>query len=112
MDFSAGRKFSYLVALRLALESNMFSWPHAVTGLGLQLGNYDPYKDKAVQSKLPQDLVATIAMAAFAISTQYSFYEGGDPEDQEEDSRVAALRRSGGRSRVGGSRSEPTRSSR
>lgn len=81
LDFSGPKKYSYLVSLRLALESEMISWPHIVTGVGSQLGNYDDKKDKAAKSKLPQDLVATVAMGAFSIRSFYGAFEQDDSEE-------------------------------
>jgi hypothetical protein len=76
MDFSGQKKFSYLIALRLSLESRGIIWPHFIAGIGSQLRNYDPTIDKSAASKLPQDLVATLAMAAFAIRAHYGIFSG------------------------------------
>ena len=67
MDFSGSKKATYLLSLRLLLENKMMSWPKEITGLRSQLTNYDPEKDVGIRSKIPQDLVATKAMAAFAM---------------------------------------------
>lgn len=81
LDFSGGRKYSYLVSTRLSLESQMLIWPSFCTGIGSQLKNYDPTMDKSTGSKLAQDNVATLSMAAFAIRAQYGIIEGADESE-------------------------------
>jgi len=83
MDFSSGKRMSYLVALRLMIESRAIQWPHIITGIGAQLKNYDPILDRA-QGKLAQDIVATMAMGAFAIRAYYNF---NTEEDSESDGK-------------------------
>lgn len=63
MDFSGYRKTEYLLALKLFIEGCLLVWPKNITGIRSQLSNYDIEKDK----KIAQDIVATMAMAAFAI---------------------------------------------
>ena len=63
MDFSGSKKSWYLHALRLFIEAGKMIWPKFVTGIRSQLTNYDPIRD----GKIPQDIVATMSMCAFAI---------------------------------------------
>ena len=67
IDFSGTNKAHYLLAGRLFLESRLFSWPLEITGIRSQLTNYEPENDK----KLPQDIVATMVMSAFAIRMKF-----------------------------------------
>jgi hypothetical protein len=70
------------MALRLSIEAGTFQWPKFLQkSVSSQLKNYDPLKDKMANSKLAQDIVATLAMAAFAIR---SHYPTNDEEDSEE----------------------------
>jgi hypothetical protein len=80
MDFSGGKRISYLGSLRIILEAGLMLWPSICTGIGSQLKNYDPVVDRNPNSKLPQDLVATMAMAARAIHGHYGILgkEGSD----------------------------------
>lgn len=72
MDFSGGRKPAYLTAGRLMIEANLMIWPKFVVGMRSQLTNYDPAKDRSdATSKIPQDLVATFCMSAYAIRTWF-----------------------------------------
>ncbi len=93
MDFSGGRKPAFLNALKLRLEANMFSWPHVARGIGIQLGKYDPQKDNGITSNLAQDLVAAMGMAAFAISSSYSFMDDDGNKPESEDTTLQTLRR-------------------
>jgi len=63
MDFSGYRKTEYLLALKLFIEGRLLTWAKNITGIRSQLSNYDIEKDK----KIAQDIVATLAMTAFAI---------------------------------------------
>lgn len=82
LDFASTRRYSYLMALRLSIEAGTFQWPKFLQkSVSSQLKNYDPLKDKMANSKLAQDIVATLAMAAFAIR---SHYPTNDEEDSEE----------------------------
>ena len=67
LDFSGGKKPAYLISARLMIEAQLMIWPKFVVGLRSQLTNYDPAKDTITAPKIPQDLVATIAMSAYAI---------------------------------------------
>jgi len=71
MDFSGGRKPAYLVAGRMMLEATLFSWPKIITGMRSQLSNYDLEKDNTSGTKIPQDLVATYCMSAFAVQSWF-----------------------------------------
>lgn len=66
LDFSGARKPAYLVAARLTIEGKKIIWPKAIIGIGAQLANYDPLKDRAGQPKIPQDIVATMGMSCYA----------------------------------------------
>jgi hypothetical protein len=83
LDFSGPKKYSYLVALRLSLESKGIMWAHFVSGIGSQLRNYDPTLDKSAGAKLPQDLVSTLAMGAFAIRANYGIFDTKPDEDTD-----------------------------
>jgi hypothetical protein len=78
MDFSGGKRMSYLGSLRIMLEHGQMLWPSICIGIGSQLKNYDPIVDRNPNAKLPQDLVATMAMAAHAIHATWGIL------DQEE----------------------------
>ena len=82
MDFSGGNRMKYLSSLRIILEQGKILWPHISIGIGSQLKNYDPIVDRNPNAKLAQDLVATLAMVAYAIHTQYGIFdtEEGDNE--------------------------------
>lgn len=67
LDFSGAKKPAYLMAARLLLEGGLLSFPKIITGIRSQLSNYDLERDK----KIPQDIVATIAMSAHAIRTYF-----------------------------------------
>jgi hypothetical protein len=67
MDFSGGKKGTYLNALRLFIEAGLLEWPYEIVGIRSQLTNYDPEKDRGVISKIAQDIVAMMAMAAYAM---------------------------------------------
>lgn len=73
MDFSGPKKIAYLHAARMLIEAQLLSWPKGIVGIRSQLTNYDFEKDK----KIPQDIVATLAMSAHAIRTWFHV----DPEE-------------------------------
>jgi hypothetical protein len=75
MDFSGSKRYTYLGSLRIILEAGLILWPHVCKGIGSQLKNYDPIVDRNPNAKLAQDLVATLAMAAFAIHAHYGIIE-------------------------------------
>lgn len=77
MDFSGSKKQTYLQALRLFIEAKLFRWPYEIAGIRSQLANYDPEKDRGVISKIVQDIVATMSMAAYAIRIWFHV----DPKD-------------------------------
>lgn len=97
MDFSGGHKYTYLTSLRLGLETQLLQWPHICLGLSSQLRNYEPALDRTAAAKLPQDLVATLAMVAFAIRAQYGLLkeEESDQDDGEGASNPQGGRRTG-----------------
>lgn len=95
-SFSSGRKFTYLVCLKVAIENCQIKWP-SVYGRAIsnQLQNYDPIQDKET-SKLPQDLVSALAMAAYAIRSRFGFYlpDEGDAKKPTSDAIEFHRRRS------------------
>lgn len=72
LDFSGPKKATYLVALRLMIESRRISWPKGIVGIRAQLANYDPLKDKAGAPKISQDIVSMMAMSAFAVRAYFN----------------------------------------
>lgn len=72
MDFSGNGKFSLLLSLRLAIEPDhkIIIWPDVLKkSISSQLKNYDLVEDTSSKTaKLPQDLVATLAMGARIIN--------------------------------------------
>jgi hypothetical protein len=66
MDFSGAKKPTYLLSLRLFIENLLIRWPKTLNGLRQQLLNYDPKLDRGNFPKKAQDIVATMAMSAFA----------------------------------------------
>lgn len=74
LDFSSGKKNAYLICGRLYIEAGLMSWPRMVTGIRSQLTNYDPEKDTSlVKNKIPQDIVATLCMSAFAARSLFHY---------------------------------------
>lgn len=71
LDFSGGRKMSYLIALRLLIEAGKLSWPQVIKGIRSQLTNYDPALDRGSLPKLPQDIVATMSMVAYVLMAYF-----------------------------------------
>lgn len=67
MDFSGSGKNTYLQALRLYIEAGLFTWPKTIIGIRSQLTNYDVENDR----KIPQDIVATMAMSAHAMRAHF-----------------------------------------
>jgi len=83
MDFSGAKKAGYLVALRMFIENRMLVWPDIIEAFRQQLTNYSYAKD----NKIPQDLVAALAMAAWAIRIYFNVqFETEGSADDEEDS--------------------------
>ncbi len=106
MDFSGAKKFSYLSGLRLMLEGGKMVWPKGVKGMR-QIVSYDPARDQKGNSesgKIPQDNVATAAMAAFAIRVLYGIQGENDaPGGSENDNNRPASRH--GRGQTGARKS-------
>lgn len=67
LDFSGSGKNMYLQALRMYVEAGLFSWPRSIVGIRSQLTNYDLERDR----KIPQDIVAMMSMAAYAIRANF-----------------------------------------
>ena len=80
MDFSVGRKMNMLLSLRNLIELGLLKWPDSVKGIKMQLFSYDPMLDRSGEPKIAQDIVATLAMAAFVIRAYYNV--GLSPEDE------------------------------
>lgn len=94
MDFSGTKKMAYLVSLRLFVEAHLMRWPKAISGIRSQLGNYEPERDRGPMPKLPQDIVATMAMTAFILRKYFNLSteelygqanRGNSDLDEEED---------------------------
>ena len=66
LDFSGQKKSTYLLSLRLFIENSLLKWPKLLNGLRQQLLNYDPKLDRGSFPKKAQDIVACLAMSAFA----------------------------------------------
>jgi hypothetical protein len=101
LDFSGTKRYSYLVAARISLETGMFTWPSFVTGLSSQLKNYDPIKDRNPNSKLAQDLVATFSMAAYSIRAFYGIDLTENSADNDKGITLDHLLRRGSRDKGG-----------
>jgi len=103
LDFSGTKKISYLHACRLFIEGRLFSWPKGIVGIRSQLSNYDPEKDGKT-ANLPQDIVATMAMAAHSIRGLYNvdpqdYIQNIIPVEEMEDYRAASRKSSAERSK-------------
>jgi hypothetical protein len=72
LDFSGSKKSAYLLALRLTIEAHKIRWPKAVGGIRSQLVNYEPERDRGPLPKLPQDIVAMMAMSTFVARSYYA----------------------------------------
>ena len=70
-DFSGGKKPTYLIAGRLMLEAELFTWPKFVSGMRSQLTNYDPEKDVAGRPKIPQDIVCAYCISAYSVQAWF-----------------------------------------
>lgn len=80
LDFSGNHKNVYLQAARLLIENKLLMWPRDIVGIRAQLANYEIENDK----KIPQDIVATMAMASHAIRGYFHV----DPEKLLEATRA------------------------
>ena len=78
LDFSGSGKYSYLVSARLAISANLWFWPITATGIGSQFKSYDPILDNSKSAKIPQDLVATLAMGCYVSRALYPSLEEED----------------------------------
>lgn len=81
LDFSGNKKYQYLIALRILLESKLFTWPDFCKGIRSQLINYDPAKDKAGLPKIAQDIVSVFSMAAYIIRVYYRIEASHNDQD-------------------------------
>lgn len=89
LDFSGVKRYSYLTALRLTLTAAALKWPTFLSGVSTQLRIYDPIIDRNPNSKLAQDIVATLAMVSFAIRAFYgSFTQESDNVEENPESEV------------------------
>lgn len=94
LDFSSGKKNSYLVALRFKVEAGALQWPSFISGISSQLNNYELLKDAGKNAKLPQDTVATLAMVAWAIAAHYGYdLEGSGGAGDGDQSELGAVGR-------------------
>lgn len=94
LDFSAGKRYAMLIALRLSLEAGILQWPKSAIGISSQLGAYDPLLDRAAASKLAQDIVATMSMSAFAIRARFNLIEEEEDHTDDDSAVVLDFRRS------------------
>ena len=102
MDFSGARRYQYLVSLRVSLESGAWAWPDLATGIGAQLKAYDPIEDRVLTSKLAQDIVSMLAMAAFVSRALYPPEPNPkDKEDHEEPGFIGKTHRGNSSGRLG-----------
>lgn len=85
MDFSGAKKPAYLTSGRILIEAARIVWPGIIHGIGAQLRNYDPLKDKE-NSKHAQDLVATLCMASYVLRIYLDIEPGGEDGDDTEES--------------------------
>jgi hypothetical protein len=80
LDFSGSKKSTYLRSGQLFIENQNMIWPKSITGIRAQLTNYDLDRDKHIA----QDIVATLAMSAFAIRKRLYDPEGDHEEAGEQ----------------------------
>ena len=80
MDFSVGRKMNMLLSLRNLVEMGLIRWADIAKGIKMQMYSYDPLLDRGGEPKIAQDIVATLAMAAFVIR---AYYNVGDDREME-----------------------------
>lgn len=104
--FEGGKRYTYLVCLKIMLEAQAMKWPKVINGISAQLRNYDDLKDKAAASKLAQDLVVTMAMAAYAVRSIYGFIFAKEGQEDTPSDTPAEFERRASRSEA------PTRDSR
>jgi len=83
MDFSVGRKMNMLLSLRNMIELGLFKWADFAKGIKMQLYSYDPMLDRGGEPKIAQDIVATLAMAAFVIRAYYNVGTSSEESDSE-----------------------------
>ena len=79
VDFSGGKKSSYLLALMVFLDNGFMVWPKNIVGIRAQLANYDPLEDR-LRSGLAQDIVSMMAMTAGVLRRLY--YADLEPKDK------------------------------
>ena len=72
LDFSVGRKFNMLISLRNMVELGLLKWPDFAKGIKSQMFHYDPMLDRGGEPKIAQDIIATLAMAAFVVRAYYN----------------------------------------
>jgi len=92
LDFSGGKKPTYLVNARLMVEAKLMIWADIIVGLRAQLTNYDPSKDKTGEPKISQDLVSAFAMSAHTIRALFHLSNADifDGKDNAENSLFEA----------------------
>jgi len=78
MDFTGGRKFAYLSAMKLLMGKGLWSIPGDIWGIKTQIKNY-----QLPDTKMPQDIVSALAMVAFLMYPLYlAEYPDGAPGDE------------------------------
>ena len=93
MDFSVGRKMNMLLSLRNMIELGLFKWADIAKGIKMQMYSYDPMLDRGGEPKIAQDIVATLAMAAFVIRAYYNV--GTDNENNDSEASLQLLEAAG-----------------
>jgi hypothetical protein len=89
MDFASTRKMTYLLSLQLSVETAHMMWPKFLyKNVSSQLANYDYEKDKSTSSKLPQDIVACLAMVSIAVREKYGSGHQENGEEVNQDDRA------------------------
>lgn len=83
MDFSVGRKMNMLLSLRSMIEMGLLKWADIAKGIKMQMYSYDPLLDRGGEPKIAQDIVATLAMAAFVIRAYYNIGTKDEVPDSE-----------------------------
>lgn len=84
LSFASTKKITYLRCAQTSIENHTIIWPKFLgKNVSAQHKNYSLKKDKEGNSKLPQDCVAMVSMAAFSIRAWRRRL--GDEDDGEDD---------------------------
>jgi hypothetical protein len=106
LSFASTKKIGYLRALQISVEAHALRWPKfLLKSVSGQLKNYSYEKDKSTNSKLAQDIVAVLAMVAFAIRA-WRRRKPSETSEEDEDEQSSPTnprdQRSDARSRISG----------